>query len=195
MTNQQKLIAFAKENYLAIVLGFMIFISLSSFVLRIGKENLKNTTIDALTQKITANEDKSKSNSESKIHLVKRGDTLWSISKVYYDSGYSYMDIATANKITNPNQISVGTNLVIPPLISSNPQVTGRIMSQNTEIKKVDAPLQIKVVKNDTLWAIAERTYGSGFEWKMIAKANKIKYPKRLMVGQLLILPSNNTQK
>lgn len=46
------------------------------------------------------------------------------------------------------------------------------------------------VKKGDTLWAIATRFYGSGPAWTRIASANAIKDPRRLGVGQRLVIPS-----
>jgi 5'-nucleotidase / UDP-sugar diphosphatase len=45
------------------------------------------------------------------------------------------------------------------------------------------------VQKNDTLWKIAERHYGSGQRWQDIAAANPGVNPKKLAVGQVLTLP------
>ena len=43
--------------------------------------------------------------------------------------------------------------------------------------------------KGDTLWSIATRVYGSGQRWQDIAAANSIHNPRKLTVGQMLILP------
>jgi nucleoid-associated protein YgaU len=45
------------------------------------------------------------------------------------------------------------------------------------------------VVKGDTLWSIAKRTYGDGRRWQDIAEANGITDSRKLRVGQKLILP------
>lgn len=45
------------------------------------------------------------------------------------------------------------------------------------------------VQRGDTLWSIAHRVYGSGQRWKDIAAANSISDPKRMSVGQTLVLP------
>lgn len=53
---------------------------------------------------------------ETKIHVVKSGDTLGKIAKHYYDDASRYMDIFNANKdkLRDPNKIQVGQELVIP---------------------------------------------------------------------------------
>lgn len=50
-----------------------------------------------------------------RIHVVKRGDTLWAIARKFYGNGALYPRIAKANKfIRNPNLIYPGQRLVIP---------------------------------------------------------------------------------
>ncbi|GAA4114985.1 Gmad2 immunoglobulin-like domain-containing protein [Enteractinococcus coprophilus] len=48
-------------------------------------------------------------------HVVRSGDTLWSISKQHYGNGNLYHRLLAANpKITNPNVISVGDIVRVP---------------------------------------------------------------------------------
>lgn len=49
-------------------------------------------------------------------YVIKRGDTLWAISKKYYGKGSQYPKIYNANRniIKNPNLIYPGQKLVIP---------------------------------------------------------------------------------
>jgi LysM repeat protein len=49
-----------------------------------------------------------------KTHTVKKGDTLWAISKKYLGNGNRYKEIATLNKIKNPNLIYPGQVFKIP---------------------------------------------------------------------------------
>jgi nucleoid-associated protein YgaU len=46
------------------------------------------------------------------------------------------------------------------------------------------------VQKNESLWAIAEQKYGSGYNWTDIAKANNLADPSDIHVGDRLVLPS-----
>lgn len=57
--------------------------------------------------------------------------------------------------------------------------------------KKYPTKLADKVVvaAGDNLWTIAEKHYGSGYNWVEIAKANGLKNADRLLVGQELTLP------
>jgi len=51
-------------------------------------------------------------------------------------------------------------------------------------------PTTYKVQKGDHLWAIAEKYYGSGYNWTDIAAENKLKKPDVIMEGTELTLPS-----
>lgn len=47
-----------------------------------------------------------------------------------------------------------------------------------------------QVEAGDTLWDIAQRFYGDGTKWRLIANANGIDNPRRLQVGTVLIIPT-----
>ena len=53
---------------------------------------------------------------ESRTYMVQSGDTLSKIAKQYYGDSNRYMDIFNANKdkLSNPDKIQVGQELVIP---------------------------------------------------------------------------------
>lgn len=50
-------------------------------------------------------------------------------------------------------------------------------------------PSTFKVEKGQTLWSIAEKLYGSGYNWSDIAKANKLRNPGMISEGQELTIP------
>lgn len=45
---------------------------------------------------------------------IVKGDTLWSIAVKEYNDGYKWVQIAKANKLSNPNVIHAGNTLAIP---------------------------------------------------------------------------------
>jgi 5'-nucleotidase len=51
-------------------------------------------------------------------------------------------------------------------------------------------PTKYTIVKGDSLWKIAETTYGDGEEWTKIAKANTLKHPDVIQIGAELELPA-----
>jgi nucleoid-associated protein YgaU len=62
-------------------------------------------------------EDKDKppvSSIKDRTHRVIQGDTLFSISYLYYKSHEQWDIIGKANKITNPFDLSLGSILIIP---------------------------------------------------------------------------------
>lgn len=48
------------------------------------------------------------------MYTVKKGDTLWDIARKSLGKGSRYGEIASLNKISNPNKISVGQTLILP---------------------------------------------------------------------------------
>ncbi len=61
------------------------------------------------------------------------------------------------------------------------------------EEKKEEGVLAIPavhtVVKNETLWSIAEKYFKSGYNWVSIAKENKLANANKIYEGQLLNIP------
>lgn len=47
-------------------------------------------------------------------HVMKRGDTLYSLARQYYGDAKRWRDIAQANNIQDANNIPIGKRLVIP---------------------------------------------------------------------------------
>lgn len=50
------------------------------------------------------------------------------------------------------------------------------------------------VVKGETLWGISEDTYGSGYNWTDVYKANNLRSQK-IEIGQVLTLPDVSTKQ
>lgn len=70
-----------------------------------------------------------------------------------------------------------------------NTQVKVNDKSNPNLRQQVREPRKTHIVKSgDTLWMIAQKEYGSGSRWKEIADKNGVKDPKRLQVGQRLVL-------
>jgi nucleoid-associated protein YgaU len=58
-----------------------------------------------------------------------------------------------------------------------------------TEVTETERPKSVTVAAGDTLWAIAEKYYGSGYNWVDIAQANNLANPNLIAAGQTLNLP------
>jgi len=64
----------------------------------------------------------------SKVHVVKRGETLSGIAFALYDNPASWRPIAIANDLDDPRDISVGQSLLIPSLPFVDP-LTGEVLT------------------------------------------------------------------
>lgn len=63
------------------------------------------------------------------------------------------------------------------------------IVNQRLGVNKVPAKRYHTIAKGDTLWSIAKKYYGNGNRYPEIAKANNIKNPNIISVGQKIIIP------
>ena len=117
--------------------------------------------------KITTNSSNhgSETNSTGKTYYtIKRGDTLWGISRRY---GVSVQNVISWNNIQNPNLIYPGQRLILYGNYSSS--------SSNT--------VYYTVRRGDTLWRIARRYRTCP---KRIARLNGITNPNLIYSGQVL---------
>ncbi len=99
-------------------------------------------------------------------HKVKKGDTLYSIARVY---GVKLNDIYAANKGLKASALKVGKTIKIP----------------NAEIKTVAMNTTHTVQSGDTLWSIS-RKYDMNVDTLM--QVNNLPNTK-LKLGQKLIVP------
>ena len=111
-------------------------------------------------------------------HTVAKGEHLWSIAEKYYESGYNWVNIAKENKLSNANVVTEGQELVIPrvgviTLEVSTPAVAGTQAEQPKGILSSN----YVVVSGDTLWSIAVRAYGDGYQWTKVWEANLDQVP------------------
>jgi murein DD-endopeptidase MepM/ murein hydrolase activator NlpD len=103
------------------------------------------------------------------IHVVQRGETLFSIAMHY---GTSVDDLAGLNGLTDPTRILVGQRLLVP---------SGDIASSIPENHTVQA--------GETLLSIAQ---AYGLEMQSLIEINGLTNPDQIYVGQVLnLLPSN----
>lgn len=107
------------------------------------------------------------------VHTVKAGETLSAIALKY---GTTTAAIAQANGITNPSLIRTGQKLRIPGVQATTTQTTGSTTTGRTYV----------VQRGDTLTKIAAK-YGTTVD--AIVKANNLKNPSLISVGQKLTIP------
>jgi LysM repeat protein len=107
------------------------------------------------------------------VHVVQRGETLYSIARRY---GVSVEAICVANAIADPSRIYVGQQLVIPVSGGAPAPAPGG----GTHV----------VRQGENLYRIALR-YGTTVT--ALAQANAIADPSQIRVGQTLIIPGSST--
>ena len=106
---------------------------------------------------------------EETTYTVQAGDNLFRIGLAY---GISWVQIAEANGIVNPNQIVVGQVLKIP---ANAPGIAPEFVH--------------KVEPGETLFLISLRY---GVVWTTIAEKNNITAPYVIYPGQELVIPGGN---
>lgn len=152
----------------------------------------KNTTITQA--KIEVKPTTAKQNViSSTTYTVKEGDTLWNIAEKKYNSGYNWVDIQKANKLTNPDFLFAGTKLTLPnvePKIATVVKVNNGNQQKGSSIQtnKISGT-SYTIVKGDTLWDIAVRAYGDGYAWTKISRANNLPNPDLIYSGNKLSIP------
>jgi nucleoid-associated protein YgaU len=107
-------------------------------------------------------------------YTVTRGDSLAMIAQKYYQDASKWTVIASANNLANPSVIHVGNVLNIPnvtpqPAVAAAPQPSSTSISSTNTVK---ASAIYTVRSGDTLWSIAVKYYGTGFQWYRIDQAN-----------------------
>ncbi len=121
--------------------------------------------------------------SETQTYVVRKNDSLWKIAQRFYGDGTKLSIILEANRaaIKNPDRLTVGQTLVIPPLPDKKPLV----LAVQESVQRTHT-----VQKGDNLYRIAERYYGNSSKWRKILAANPtLKSEKDLRVGMVLIIP------
>lgn len=102
-------------------------------------------------------------------HVVHKGETVWGLSKRYKTKPNL---ILKYNKLRSPRRLTIGKKLFIP---GGHPR--GKIPG-----------IWYKVKSGDSVWKLAQRYHIS---MKDIIHVNNITSPKRLRVGQTLLIPEN----
>ena len=114
------------------------------------------------------------------IYVVQAGDTLGAIAKEF---GVTVEALQEVNAISDPTRLQIDQELVIP---QSQVEAT----ATSTSVSPTTAPVIHVVQAGDTLGAIAKQ-YGVTVE--ALQEVNAISDPKRLQIGQELIIPTGGT--
>ncbi len=77
---------------------------------------------------------------------------------------------------------------------TSTPQIDTGSSNENTSeeqpiLQRGQGPVEYTVASGESLWSIAEKQYGSGYNWLDIAKVNKLANPNKINTGLTLTIP------
>jgi nucleoid-associated protein YgaU len=127
------------------------------------------------------------------VYYVKSGETLSVISTRYYGAADHVDRIAKINNLGNPNQVKVGTRLILPRSFDRELASSTSAADGNPPKKTQTRRQTVKVRPGETLSDIAKRELGDGNKWRVLWKANKnvVPNPNRLSPGTVLQLPTN----
>jgi len=121
--------------------------------------------------------------SDQLIHVVGRGETIYSLSRLY---GVTADELMRANNITDPSTLQAGRRLVIPSSndtalpIHSTPSVSGSAQTL----------VDYRVVRGDTLFSIA-RT--NGITLQNLLDINRFSSNHVLRAGDVIKVPGRGT--
>lgn len=184
------------ESYTSLILGLIVVVIASilivSFAKNISRKNI-GPTQQTLSQKTEEVKQEKNVVSIEQVYTVAEGDDLWTISEKFYKTGYNWVDIARENSIENPNIITVGLKLKLPKITVASAQekvseVKKDAGNEAENLKSIKSDTY-KVEKGDYLWEIAVRSYGDGYKWTDIAKANNLTEPNLVFSGNILKIP------
>lgn len=99
-----------------------------------------------------------------KVHVVKKGDTLWDLSGYYYNNPFIWRNIYNANidKIKDPHWIYPGQEFIIPDVPADNTSASEETTYQTSDVEDVVAEKEVsekeitytKVKEDDLMGAI-----------------------------------------
>jgi len=155
--------------------------------LRIGKV-IKLPAKAAAVEPLTPGPEAPSAN-DPNTHVVKSGETLSDISKQHYGTTTKWKEIIKANPGIDPEGLKVGQKLKIPEIAGTTPSPTPFPGTS----APADNPAATYTVKaGEYLEDIALSQLGARGAWKKIVDANPGIDPKKLRVGQKLVIPGKS---
>ena len=130
-----------------------------------------------------------------KTYVVVKDDSLWKIAarRNIYADGAQWKRIQKANPGINPDALTPGMRLIIPPLSSLDAPGIGSAVRPLRELAPMPGLGQkvYVVQKGDSgMWAVSVTHLGDGKYWPAIARVNRGANPSVLRPGQKLVIPS-----
>jgi nucleoid-associated protein YgaU len=135
-------------------------------------------------------------------YVVKSGDTLSSIAAEVYGSAAYYPHILRANPTANPNNLKLGTTLILPKedevkaTTAVGSERSSGVVASIVQDTKFDPRTQYQVQSGDSLYKISMKLYGKSGYVERIYDKNSVLIgsdPKKLKLGMILELPEKTT--
>jgi nucleoid-associated protein YgaU len=179
----------SSEEVISMFLGLVIVVVVISLIFNFFQKRKGSVTIPGTTDvELTRNNEIQENKGNE--YIVKKGDNLWKIATLQYNDGYQWVEIAKENNLINPRFLEVGQKLNLPKLENTE---TAVVSSDKEVVAGSDIIIgtDYKVVENDSLWKIAVRAYGDGYQWVKIWQVNESKLidPNGLEIGMTLMIP------
>jgi len=123
---------------------------------------------------------------EELIHVVGKGDTIFSLSRFYHVSADELMK---ANGISDPSKLSVGKKLIIP-VPADSPSLPGQASGVKASVSENPQTfVNYKAVKGDTLFSIARK---SGITLQKLLEINEFSSNHVLKEGDVIKVPGKS---
>ena len=170
----------SKDDVVSMFLGLAVVVAVGGFMVNFIEKRKGNVDIPGVKNDLKI-EELSQSNegnlAADEVKVVVN-DSLWKIAEREYGDGFKWVEIASLNNIKNPDKIEKGQILKLPQI--------DKVVAKSEEKEDRD----YKVVRGDSLWKIAVREYGDGYQWIKIWTDNKDKLnsPDQLEIGMNLRL-------
>jgi nucleoid-associated protein YgaU len=176
------------EEVVSMFLGLVIVVVVVGLIFNFFQKKKGTINIPGSTDVEISQSENGKIFGKDGEYVVKKGDSLWKIAVSEYNDGYKWTELAKANDLKNPGVIEIGQKLILPKIESKEVVV----IDNQVKEEKIVSGGEYKVVKTDSLWKIAVRAYGDGYQWTKIWQANnsKIINPNGLEIGMILTIPS-----
>ncbi|MEN9328073.1 MAG: hypothetical protein RI947_881 [Candidatus Parcubacteria bacterium] len=184
MNYKEATITMVKEKLPYLVTGFVVLVMLFLLTTILYVRNI--IPYKPFVSKPSNESQPAKLSSANKTYSVQTGDSLWDIAEAQYHNGFMWETLAKANNISEPYIVYSNQKLTIPHIKAA--VESGQISAiQTGKVTQTQATYVIK--QGDSLWSIAEASYGDGNLWTRIAEANNLVDAGTIHVDNTLIIP------
>ena len=132
-----------------------------------------------------------------RIHVVRSGESFWTIAKNEYGNPSYYSHLARANPKVDPSKLKAGMRITIPSKDDVVPRTIMTSTLMSGEPQTIDETRQYRVQKGDSLSMIAKKLYGRPDMADRIYQANRDVIganPSALKLNAVLTLPETPTR-